>query len=198
MSALEPASTVAAQEPSVRVGYVVKRYPRFSETFIVNEILAHEQAGADLAIFALRPGCDPRYQPAIAQVKAKVHYLRYEGVKAETLWQALLQCTADGGDTAQLLVDASAATATETLQAVELANAVRKQGIGHLHAHFGTSAATVARLAARLAGVPYTFTAHAKDIYHEEVDCDHLAAKIADAHSVVTVSDFNLRHLEEN
>ncbi|MCA9260912.1 MAG: glycosyltransferase family 4 protein, partial [Planctomycetales bacterium] len=49
-----------------------------------------------------------------------------------------------------------------------------------------------------LAGVPYTFTAHAKDIYHEEVDCDHLAAKIADAHSVVTVSDFNLRHLEEN
>ncbi|MFP1527024.1 hypothetical protein ACLB1R_00930 [Escherichia coli] len=35
------------------VGYVVKRYPRFSETFIVNEILAHERAGMKLDIFAL-------------------------------------------------------------------------------------------------------------------------------------------------
>lgn len=38
-----------------RVGYVLKRYPRFSETFIVNEILAHEAAGQAVEIFALRP-----------------------------------------------------------------------------------------------------------------------------------------------
>ena len=29
----------------LRVGFVVKRYPRYSETFVVREILAHEQAG---------------------------------------------------------------------------------------------------------------------------------------------------------
>jgi colanic acid/amylovoran biosynthesis glycosyltransferase len=42
------------------------------------------------------------------------------------------------------------------------------RGISHLHAHFGTVATTVARLAAALAGIGYSFTAHAKDIY-----CDY-------------------------
>gem|GEM_PF-6769438 len=36
-----------------RIGYVVKRYPRHSETFIVNEILAHERADLSIDIFAL-------------------------------------------------------------------------------------------------------------------------------------------------
>ena len=35
---------------SPRIGYVLKRYPRFSETFVVNEILAHEAAGLDIEI----------------------------------------------------------------------------------------------------------------------------------------------------
>ena len=43
------------QVDTPRVGYVLKRYPRFSETFIVNEILAHEAAGLDVEIFSLRP-----------------------------------------------------------------------------------------------------------------------------------------------
>jgi hypothetical protein len=39
----------------MKVGYVVKRYPRYSETFIVNEILAHEAAGMEIEIFSLLP-----------------------------------------------------------------------------------------------------------------------------------------------
>lgn len=45
------------KEKSTRIGYVVKRYPRYSETFIVNEIFAHEALGLDIDIFALRPPC---------------------------------------------------------------------------------------------------------------------------------------------
>src|SRR5262245_30088366 len=37
---------------ALRVGYVLKRYPRYSETFIVREILAHEAAGLDIEIFS--------------------------------------------------------------------------------------------------------------------------------------------------
>ncbi|MDQ3090997.1 MAG: colanic acid biosynthesis glycosyltransferase WcaL, partial [Actinomycetota bacterium] len=51
-----------------RVGYVLKVYPRFSETFVVNEILAHERAGADLRIFSLRPPLGGRFHPAIGSV----------------------------------------------------------------------------------------------------------------------------------
>ena len=59
-----------------KVGYVLKRYPRYSETFIVNEILAHEAAGYDLNIFALRPSNDSHFQDSIARIRASVTYLR--------------------------------------------------------------------------------------------------------------------------
>ena len=65
-----------------RVGYVVKRYPRYSETFIVNELLAHEAVGLDLEVFALRPPVDTHFQDLIARVRAPVHYLPHAGLKA--------------------------------------------------------------------------------------------------------------------
>jgi hypothetical protein len=61
---------------SVRIGYILKRYPRYSETFVVNEILAHEAAGLDIEIFALRPPCDTHFQNIISQVRASVNYIR--------------------------------------------------------------------------------------------------------------------------
>ncbi|MFV0535197.1 MAG: hypothetical protein ACK5MR_16330, partial [Cumulibacter sp.] len=51
---------------TAKVGYVLKVYPRFSETFVVTEILAREAAEEDLAIFALRPTTDARFHPEIA------------------------------------------------------------------------------------------------------------------------------------
>src|SRR2546427_2180629 len=73
----------------LRVGYVVKRYPRYSETFIVREILAHEAAGLDVEIFALRPPNDTHFQDIIARVRAPVTYLPAEGVRASDFWAAL-------------------------------------------------------------------------------------------------------------
>src|SRR5215216_1102233 len=73
----------------MKVGYVVKRYPRYSETFIVNEVLAHEAAGADVEIFSLRPPADTHFQEQIARVRAPVTYLPAEGLKAADLWSAL-------------------------------------------------------------------------------------------------------------
>ena len=83
----------------------------------------------------------------------------------------------------------------EALAAVELAGAIRRSRLEHLHAHFGSIAADVARLAARLTGITYSFTAHAKDIFHEEVVPAELATKLREAHTTVTVSEFNKAHL---
>src|SRR5262249_48111329 len=49
--------------------------------------------------------------------------------------------------------------------------------------------------AARFAGVPYTFTAHAKDIFHESVHPDDLRRKLGDAAAVITVSEYNVQYL---
>src|SRR3990172_1585958 len=74
--------------PPARVGYVLKRYPHYSETFIVNEILAHEAAGLDINIFSLLPPADGHFQGIVGQVRAPVHYLD-KGNKTIGFWQAL-------------------------------------------------------------------------------------------------------------
>ena len=67
------------------VAYIVKRYPRYSETFIVTEILAHEEAGANIEIFALRPPSDTHFQDAIGRVRAPVTYIPFERVHVPTI-----------------------------------------------------------------------------------------------------------------
>jgi hypothetical protein len=172
------------------IAYIVKRYPRFSETFILNEILAHEAAGRTVQIFSLYPPNDTHFQDAIARVRAPVLYLNAEGSKAVELWNELERTAEAFPCLWTALAFARGADAREIYQAARLARLVRERGIDLLHAHFASTATEVARLAARFAGIPYTFTAHAKDIFHESADPDALSRKLADAARVLTVSDF--------
>ncbi len=178
-----------------RVGYVVKRYPRYSETFIVNEILAHERAGLPVEIFALRPPVDAHFQDIISQVRAPVHYLAVPH-RAADFWATLQETERvlpgcwPGLDTAQ------GKDVRTVSQGLELARLARLKGITHLHAHFASSATSVARIAGRLAGLPYTFTAHAKDIFHESVEPEDLRRKLRDAAAAITVSEYNRAFLQ--
>lgn len=181
----------------MKVGYVLKRYPRYSETFIVNEILAHEAAGLEVEIFALRSPTDTHFQDAISRVRAPVTYLQFSGVRAQGFWSTISAASDELPDLFSNLEAAKGEEGRDVYQAVVLAQLVHERGITNLHAHFGTSAASVTRLAARFSGVPYTFTAHAKDIFHESVVPEDLARKLREAARVVTVSDFNVRFLKE-
>lgn len=181
-----------------RIGYVLKVYPRFSETFIVTEILAREAHGDDLSIYALRPTTDARFHPEIARVEANVTWIsRY--AKGADLWARIADCVQDPA-----MRDRFAATlphladlpGDEVAQGVELAQAVVADGITHLHAHFATLAGRAAWIASRLTGVPFTLTTHAKDIFHESVDLAWLRRLAADADRVIAISRFNLAHLE--
>lgn len=181
----------------MKVGYVVKRYPRYSETFIVNEILAHEAAGMEVEIFSLLHPEDGHFQDAISRVRAPVTYLPAKGLKVGDFWSTL-------DETGELLPglwgsleEARGGDVRYVYQAVVLAREARLRGVSHLHAHFATASTTVARLAARFAGMPYTLTAHAKDIFHESVSPEDLRRKLRDAAAVVTVSDHNLEYLRE-
>src|SRR6056297_532440 len=190
----EARQTPASALPALKVGYVVKRYPRFSETFVVSEILAHEAAGQEVEIFALRPVQETHFQEAIARVRAPVTRIPDRSRTPATLWAQLAQAEAVfPGATARAL--ATGGSADDVSQALAIALEVRARGVGHLHAHFGTLATTVARIAAAIAGIGYSFTAHAKDIYHDYGKDIGLAQKMRDAGAVVTVSDYNLAHL---
>jgi glycosyltransferase involved in cell wall biosynthesis len=180
-----------------RIGYVLKMYPRFSETFVVTEILALQDQGADLDIFSLRQPVDGRFHESLSRVRAPVTYVPTPG-KPPEIWGALAGARELHGERFDACIgEILAGSPTDSCQALLLAGLIRERGITHLHAHFGTIAAGVARLAARIAGVTYSVTLHAKDIFHEDVVDEELAARISDAAAVVTVSDFNERYLRE-
>src|SRR5262249_408019 len=192
----------------LRVGYVVKRYPRYSETFIVREILAHERAGLDIDIFSMRASNDGHFQDLIARVRAPVHHLysATEGLLPESLsglvtssafWKALREASAVVPGLWAALGEAQDEEARVVYQAATLAAEVRRRNIGHLHAPFASDACTVARLAARFAGVPYSCTARAKDVFHNGVRPEDLRRKLRDATGVVTVSDYHLDYLRK-
>ena len=180
-------------EPTI--AYVVKRYPRFSETFIVNEILAHEAAGHRVEIISLYPPNDTHFQDAISRVRAPVTYLTAEGLKAAEFWNALERAAETFPELWSHLARARGAEVREVYQAARLARLIRERGISLLHAHFASTATEVARLAACFAGIPFTFTAHAKDIFHESADASDLRRKLSEAATVITVSEFNVAFL---
>lgn len=183
---------------NIRVGYVVKRYPRYSETFIVNEILAHEATGLPIDIFALRGPEDTHFQNIISRVRAPVHYLPDRLQKTSDFWQVMKRSAARCPGLWQAIAEFSEIEPRELAHGAALATMIVERGITHLHAHFATSATTAARIASRITGVPYSFTAHAKDIFHQSVEHDDLEMKIEDAAAVVTVSEFNRRYLADN
>ncbi len=72
-----------------QIAYVLKMYPRFSETFIVNEILELERQGVDVRIYSLRKPDDGRFHASLARVKAGVVYVpQYPQMEPERVQQA--------------------------------------------------------------------------------------------------------------
>src|SRR5690554_1692671 len=66
---------------SANVAYILKMFPRFSETFILNEILELEREGAQLRIFSLKTPNDGRVHADVAKVQAPVEYVELTGWK---------------------------------------------------------------------------------------------------------------------
>ncbi len=189
---------MSLSSPSGPIGYVLKRYPRFSETFVVNEILAHEAAGQPIEIFALRSVEETHFQDLLGRVRAPVTRIpdRFSG--PEPFWTRLAEVRDELPAAWETLARMDAiACGRNVAQALELALQIRRRGVSHLHAHFGTVATSVARLAAAMAGIGYSFTAHAKDIYYDYDEPQHLDAKLQDAAFSVTVSDFNVAYLKD-
>ncbi len=185
------------------VAYVLKMYPRFSETFILNEILELERRGMEVRIFSLVKPDDGRFHASLAKVKAKVSYLpEYPLVQSARVLPACRNLIRrDAGrfwkTFGYALAHANGMGLKQFLRACVLADTLTAEPVDHLHAHFTSGATSVAMLAHLFTGIPFSFTAHAKDIYLNSIDQRLLRDKILAAQFVVTVSDYNRRHLME-
>lgn len=182
------------------IAYVLKVFPRLSETFIVSEVLELERQGQPVRIFSLRPG-EVALHSDVARVRARVTYVptaSWSNVVPLVAAHFRLLVAAPRPYVSRLLRELRkwrAASFRHFVQAGLIAAQVRAEGIHHVHAHFASMATSVALHVHRLTGASYSFTAHAKDIYLDDVEPSDLKRKLHLASFAVTVSDFNRRHL---
>ncbi len=173
----------------LRVGYVLKRFPRLSQTFVLAEILELERRGVEVRVASLLPPLDDADKVDTRALRAKVDVLP----DGYAVWP--------NEDGLEGLVAGKTERARERIAhwSAALAELWGSEGIDCLHAHFGSDATTVALLAGRRIARPVSFTAHARDIFkhYATEDEDRLArrSKMALADAVVTVSDFNKSYL---
>jgi glycosyltransferase involved in cell wall biosynthesis len=180
--------------PRARVAYVVRSWPRLSQTFVLDEVLALERLGLELELFALARSDEPLAQPEVALVRAPVHHLaapvrhlaahvRLAAAKPRCYLRAAL-CTVRARDWERGYHAASRWRCFAL--AVRLATALRRRPPAHLHAHFAHDPAAVAFLAHLLTGIPWSFTAHARDLY--QVQPAVLGQRVAAARFAVSCS----------
>jgi glycosyltransferase involved in cell wall biosynthesis len=194
-----------------RLIYLVRSWPRLSQTFVVNEILALERLGANLSVYSLVPSGEALVQPQVAHVRAEVVTLEGEGPR-RLLVRARDAVTLLRWSPRRFLATAWFATRSAGLaagygecstmgcfgHATEVAAAtVRLAATGdpatHIHAHFAHDPALVGLLVARLTGLGFSFTAHARDLL--QIPPSSLAARARAARAVVTCCEANAAYI---
>lgn len=153
----------------MKVAYLVNQYPKISHVFIRREILAVEREGLEVARFAIRRTSDPISDPIDIEEANRTHTVLDAG------WKSLLHAS----------LSAALRRPVRFLRAVLLAVSVgvrsdrgilrhlvylaeasvllrwfARDGVRHVHAHFGTNSTTVAMLCRELGGPSYSFTVH--------------------------------------
>jgi len=155
-----------------RLGFVLKGYPRLSETFIAQEIANLEARGFLIDIFSLRHPTDTSRHPVHEQIKAPVtylpEYLHDEPSRVLRAWQKARSLPGYAAARAvfsrDLARDATRNRVRRFGQAMVLAAEAPRE-VTHFHAHFLHTPASVARYAAMMTGRNWSFSAHAKDIW---------------------------------
>jgi colanic acid/amylovoran biosynthesis glycosyltransferase len=178
-----------------KIAYVVSRFPHVSETFIVRELTAVDrQPGVDLSLFSLFSPVAPIVHPAAIPWLPRVRRAGPAASFGALVWWLgrrpgrLLACLAGvvrGYSRRPSIL--LRALATLPIAAAH-ARTMRRLGVEHVHAHYATYPALAAWTCRRLADIPYSFTAHAHDLFIQQC---HLRDKVREAAFVVPVSEFN-------
>lgn len=185
-----------------RVAVILKGWPRLSETFIAQEIAGLEARGVVLEIWSLRRSTDKARHPVHDRVSARTVYLpEYLKDDPRRVFAGWLKARRLPGYKAarrkflaDLRRDPSSNRVRRWGQALVLA-AELPSSIEWLYAHFLHTPSSVTRYAATMRGLPWSGSAHAKDIWTSEPW--EVTEKLADCSWLVTCTSAGLQRLRE-
>ena len=185
-----------------RVAYIMSRFPKLTETFVLYELLAVEDAGVDVQVYPLQREHTAVMHPEAKDVVQRAHYtpfLSWTIVMAHMHY--LVRKPTCYVRTLATLLWANLGSARYFFgaivffpKAVYLAQRMEQDGIDHIHAHFASHPAAVAFVVRRLAGIPYSFTAHGSDLHRDQ---HMLREKVAEANFVATISEHNAQIIRD-
>jgi colanic acid/amylovoran biosynthesis glycosyltransferase len=181
----------------LRVAYVVARFPRLTETFVLNEILAVQGHGVEVEIYPMLREHDPVVHPGAQQLVDRAHYLPLVrlGALASHAYFLVRRPRAYLSSLAHIVKDNLGARLKILFsglvvfaKAVPAARLIERADIDHVHCHFARNPALAGLIISRLTGISFSFTAHGSDIH---VDRHMLCRKMSEASFAVTISAFN-------
>lgn len=181
-----------------RLAYVMSRFPKLTETFVLFELVALEAEGYTVDVYPLlrerttlmhaeaeRFVRRARYLPflSLPLLASQLHWLvrhprRYLG--------ALVALVRGTWGSANFLFGGLGIFP----KVAHAARLMEADGVDRVHCHFANHPALAGFLIHRLTGIGYSFTAHGSDLH---VDRHMLCAKVREADFVVPISEFNRR-----
>ena len=184
-----------ARQP-LKIAYMMSRFPKISETFILYEILEQERLGNVVEVYPLLREHQPVTHPEAERLVERAHFhpfISWPIIRAN--WHYLLKRPGAYLRTLAKVLGGTLGSTNFFLgaltywpKAVCFAYEMEKQGIRHVHAHFCNHPALVALIIHHLTGIPFSFTAHGSDLHKDKRMLDK---KVEAAAFAVTISNFN-------
>ena len=181
----------------MRVAYIVSGFPMFSETFVLREAVEVQRLGHDVQVYAMKSLADTGYDPSAEKLVQNTQYSPFF-VSAALVWANLATAVRHPvkyWGTLLYVFAHGLATPKECLKAlvtypktIYYGALMKARGVAHIHAHFANIPTLAALIINRIWGIPYSFAAHAHDLFtHRSM----LREKLAGARFAVTCSEYN-------
>lgn len=188
----------------MNVVYLAPEVPGLSSTFVYKEIFALEELGVEITPVSIHPNLEESNDPALARLisTTEVLYSRKAARLVNDNTWALLSSPISYLVCFFLCVLDSSKYITKPRIAVGLlfrffmagsmVRDLRRYNADHIHAHFAHFPADIAMYAGLISKIPFSFTAHANDIF-----ANHwlLREKVRRAKFVATISQYNIQYL---
>jgi len=183
-----------ASAPVGRYAVIVSRFPKLTETFVLQELRGLQERGLDFELYSIIHETPEQMQPDAVELDARANYIEWrsrEVLSAQWHWlrrnpRGYLRAWATAFRLSWKSKDALVRSPLLVALAAAMARRMTAQGVDRVHAHWATYPTMTALCIQEISGIPYSFTGHAHDIFGDRAG---LGTKVDRADLVMTCTD---------